>query len=140
MADNQAEDDDDESFGDFTFATFPAQPPPFPSTSTTSSNANDVVWGDFVNHSSSVQINGGFSKPYDPFGDSSLDPHPKRSSHVNDNNNNSNNGVKNGVVVQPPAWKKPQGAIPLSIFGEEEEEEEEEEEKKKKKKDEKMEP
>ncbi|XP_027935792.1 uncharacterized protein LOC114190914 [Vigna unguiculata] len=100
------EEDDDESFGDFTFASFPSQP--FPST--TNDNNNVLVdndWGDFVNHSG--QINNDLSKPLP-------DPTTK---HVNGNN---------GVAVQAEAAKKPKGAIPLSIFGEEEEEEEEEEE------------
>lgn len=97
------EEDDDESFGDFTFASFPSQP--FPST--TNDNNNVLVdndWGDFVNHSS--QINNAPSKPLP-------DPTTK---HVN--------GI-NDVAVQVEAGKKPNRAIPLSIFGEEEEEEEE---------------
>ncbi|KAJ1387447.1 hypothetical protein SESBI_39969 [Sesbania bispinosa] len=105
------EEEDDESFGDFKFASFPNQP--FPSTST-SNHANpldDDDWGDFVNHSN--QINGGSSKPFDPFGVPPADPTEK---HVNDNN---------GIAVQA---KKPRGAIPLSIFGMEEEEDVEKEE------------
>ncbi|XP_047158139.1 uncharacterized protein LOC124828806 [Vigna umbellata] len=97
------EEDDDESFGDFTFASFPSQP--FPST--TNDNNNFLVdndWGDFVNHSS--RINNDLSKPLP-------DPTTK---HVN--------GI-NDVAVQAEVAKKANRAIPLSIFGEEEEEEEE---------------
>ncbi|XP_027365053.1 dentin sialophosphoprotein isoform X2 [Abrus precatorius] len=100
------EEDDDESFGDFTFASFPNQP--FRSTSNHTNPLDDDDWGDFVNHSN--QINGAVSKPFDPF-PPSLDPTDK---HVNDNN---------GIVVQP----KKKGAIPLSIFGVDEEEGEDEE-------------
>lgn len=98
------EEEDDESFGDFTFASFPNQP--LSSTSNHDDNPADDDWGDFVNHSN--QINGGSSKPFDPFV-TSPDPTVK---HANDNN---------GIAVQA---NKPRGAIPLSIFGEEEEEEE----------------
>lgn len=90
MADD---DDDDESFGDFKFASFPNQSLP--------SAADD--WGHFVNHSN--QFNAGFSKSSDPF----------EVSHLNDNN-------AIAVHVQP-SWNKPPGAIPLSIFGEQEQEE-----------------
>ncbi|OIW13036.1 hypothetical protein TanjilG_17596 [Lupinus angustifolius] len=81
-----AEDDGDDSFGDFMFASFPNQP--FPSTT-------------------AVDDNGCGS---DLFG----------VSHQNDNNT---------IAVhvqspQKPAFNRPNGAIPLSIFGEEEEEEE----------------
>ncbi|KAK7391988.1 hypothetical protein VNO78_20414 [Psophocarpus tetragonolobus] len=99
------EEDDDESFGDFTFASFPSQPFPSTSNDTNPIHDEDDDWGDFVNHS-----NGNLSKPFDPLGGSS-DPTNK---HVNDNN---------GVAVQTELAVKPKGAIPLSIFGEEEEEE-----------------
>ncbi|KAG4983437.1 hypothetical protein JHK87_028186 [Glycine soja] len=101
------EEEDDESFGDFTFASFPSQP----TSNDTNPVDDDDDWGDFMNHSN--QING---KPFDAFG-VPTDPTNK---HVNDNN---------GVAVQAEAAKKPKGAIPLSIFGEEEEEEEEQQEK-----------
>ncbi|KAL2325497.1 hypothetical protein Fmac_024555 [Flemingia macrophylla] len=84
------EEEDDESFGDFTFASFPSQP-----ASNDTNTLNDDVWGDFVD--------GHLSKPSHPF------PDP-----LNDNS---------AVAVGAP--KKPNGAIPLSIFGEEEEEAEE---------------
>ncbi|KAK7277917.1 hypothetical protein RJT34_22936 [Clitoria ternatea] len=100
------DDDDDESFGDFTFASFPNQPLP-----TTLNDTNpiddDDDWGDFVNNSNAT-----FSKPFSPF-PPSLDP---PNNHVNDN-------TATAVHVETP--KKPNGAIPLSIFGVEEEEEEE---------------
>ncbi|KAE9589601.1 hypothetical protein Lalb_Chr21g0310721 [Lupinus albus] len=98
-----AEGDDDDSFGDFKFASFP---------STTAATADDDDdWGDFMNHSN--QINGGFSKPSDSFGVSNL---------------NENNGIVVQIQLpQKPTWNKPNGAIPLSIFGEQEQEEEEKE-------------
>nr|KYP74344.1 hypothetical protein KK1_007019 [Cajanus cajan] len=94
------EEEDDESFGDFTFASFPSQP-----TQNDTNPLHDDVWSDFVNHS-----NGHLSKPSHPF------PDPPKS-HVND---------ANAAAVQAP--KKPNGAIPLSIFGEEEEEEQQKQE------------
>ncbi|RDX82586.1 hypothetical protein CR513_36601, partial [Mucuna pruriens] len=98
------EEDDDESFGDFTFASFPSQP--LPSASNDTNPLDDDDWGDFMNHS-----NNHISKPFEPLG-VSLDPTKK---HVNDTN---------GAVVQADVTKSAKGAIPLSIFGEEEEEEE----------------
>ncbi|TKY52210.1 hypothetical protein E2542_SST23730 [Spatholobus suberectus] len=101
------EEEDDESFGDFTFVSFPSQP--IPSNSNDTNPVDDDDWGDFVNHSNH-QINGDLSKPFDSFG---VSPDPTKK-HVNGNN---------GVAVQTEVAKKPKGAIPLSIFGEEEEEE-----------------
>lgn len=129
MADNQADDDDDESFGDFKFASLPNQ--------TFSSNqinakkdfsADDDGWGDFINHSGqinggSAHTNGGLffpsnspSKPsespsfFDPLG-VSQDPTHKNLANVKT------------TTSEKPMWNKPQGALPLSIFGAEEEEE-----------------
>ncbi|XP_019452245.1 PREDICTED: uncharacterized protein LOC109354301 isoform X1 [Lupinus angustifolius] len=92
-----AEDDDDDSFGDFKFASFP-------SITTATATADDDDWGDFMNHSN--QINGGFGV-----------------SNLNDNNGS----VVQIELPQKPTWNKPNGAIPLSIFGEQEQEEEEKE-------------
>ncbi|XP_061338019.1 uncharacterized protein LOC133284900 [Gastrolobium bilobum] len=96
-----------QNIADPEFGSFPNQT--FASTLKSNSNHTNYVvedddddWGDFVNHSN--QINGGFSKPFEPFG---VSPHK----HANDNN---------GIAVLA---EKPRGAIPLSIFGEEEEEE-----------------
>lgn len=100
------EEEDDETFGDFTFATFPNQPIPSKSNQGNPADEDDG-WGDFVNHSN--QINNGSSKPFDPFV-VSTDPTVK---HVNGNN---------GIAVQA---NKHRGAIPLSIFGEEDGGEEE---------------
>ena len=92
------DEEDDESFGDFKFASFPNQSSP-------STSVENHGWGDFVNHSN--HINGTISsKPFDPFTITS-DPPEKR---VNETN---------GIAVEP---NKVRGAIPLSIFGEEEKE------------------
>ncbi|CAJ2628679.1 unnamed protein product [Trifolium pratense] len=88
------DEEDDESFGDFKFASFSNQQ--FPSTSVQNNG-----WGGFNGTTTTA------SKPFDLFTVSS-DPLAKR---VN---------VTNGVSVQA---NKARGAIPLSIFGEEEDQE-----------------
>jgi hypothetical protein len=87
------DEEDEESFGDFKFASSPNQQ--FPSTSVQNNG-----WNGFNGTNS--------TKPFDPF-TVSPDPLAKR---VNDTNG--------GVAVQA---NKARGAIPLSIFGEEEDEE-----------------
>lgn len=93
---------DDDDFGDFVFSSpSSSHTPSFPySTPTTLSTAaeNDEEWGDFVasqlgSHPLQPQSSSPSSPPFDP-----LPPSSK-------------------------AWVKPNGAIPLAIFGEEEEEE-----------------
>ncbi|TKY63103.1 hypothetical protein E2542_SST12970 [Spatholobus suberectus] len=101
------EEENDESFGDFTFASFSSQP--IPSSSNDTNPVDDDNWGDFVNHSNH-QINGELSKPFNSFG---VSPDPTKK-HVNGNN---------GVALQAEVAKKPKGVISLSIFDEEEEEE-----------------
>lgn len=136
MGDNQADDDDDESFGDFKFVSFPNQPSVSNHINGKDLSADDDDWGDFMNYSN--QINGGSahapnglfpsnvpSKPFEisnliePFG-VSQDLTQKNSSHVN--KINQAELVASPPVPERPRWSKPQGALPLSIFGEEEEE------------------
>ncbi|KAE9611943.1 hypothetical protein Lal_00048958 [Lupinus albus] len=78
-----AEDDGDDSFGDFMFAYFPDQP--FPSTTVVDDDASgsDLFTVSHLNDSNTITV------------------------HVNS--------------PQKPAFNRPNGAIPLSIFGEEEE-------------------
>ncbi|CAL0316575.1 unnamed protein product [Lupinus luteus] len=80
-----AEDDGDDSFGDFMFASFPNQP--FPSTTTAAADGCGSGSDLFV------------------------------VSHLNDNNTIA----VHVQLPQKPAFNRPNGAIPLSIFGEEEE-------------------
>ncbi|XP_020540330.1 uncharacterized protein LOC105647554 isoform X2 [Jatropha curcas] len=117
-------DDDDDGFGDFEFA---------PSNPTVHSNINfvngqdsasgddDDDWGDFINsggmsHAISLP---NISKAVDPFGlltDQKLenkDPEPTQTGY-------ELSRVKSGMNL----WEKPNGALPLSIFGELEKEEE----------------
>ncbi|KAJ7973374.1 Nucleolar GTPase [Quillaja saponaria] len=129
MADNQAEDDDDESFGDYKFV-------PYPNHVVNSKKIEDD-WGDFIHHSN--HINGGFelsnglshtqlpskpsetSIPIDLFA-VSVDHTEKYSSHEAEL---SRVQVEpSPTAVEKSNWAKPQGALPLSIFGEMEEEEE----------------
>lgn len=128
-----ADDDDDEGFGDFKFA--PMTPVHIASSTTdlkTSSSAclfSDDDWGDFVTTPSN-QINGGFEfsngigvhssisssqnqKPVDLFGNS-VDGNESTLPRVE--------SVSSGVESAKVQWVKPQGAIPLSLFGEVEEE------------------
>ncbi|XP_038887012.1 uncharacterized protein LOC120077179 isoform X2 [Benincasa hispida] len=91
------DDDDDDSFGDFNFVT---NHPDQINNRTSSTSIDDDDWGDFVDHSSQIADAIDLSRPQ---------PSP--------NSNPSDMSPK----IQ---WAKPQGAIPLSIFGEEEEKEE----------------
>ncbi|XP_022965571.1 uncharacterized protein LOC111465430 isoform X2 [Cucurbita maxima] len=102
------DEEDDENFGDFKFGmNHPNQINN--RTSSTSidddDDDDDDDWGDFVDHSSQIgvgfDLSGGVSH-----------------AHSSPNSNVSDMATK----IQ---WAKPQGAIPLSIFGEEEEEKEE---------------
>lgn len=138
MADNQADDDDDESFGDFKFASFPNHSFSSNQINGKDSFADDEDWGDFINHSN--QINGGSahtsnsnvlfhsnspSKPsdisnfFDPLGVFQGRTEKNRS-YVNEINQVGL--VTSSAEPEKPRWNKPQGALPLSIFGEEEEE------------------
>ncbi|CAN4108723.1 unnamed protein product [Withania somnifera] len=101
-------EDDDDSFGDFTFASFSTK---------SITPAEDDEWGDFVEYPSGSEPSAApsltQSKPFDPFAFS-----PSNSPSV----------------FQSPSksgWVKPSGALPLSLFGEEEDGDEEEKEKSK---------
>ncbi|KAL0552524.1 hypothetical protein IC582_011640 [Cucumis melo] len=91
------DDDDDDNFGHFNFVA--NHPDPI-NNRTSSTTIDDDDWGDFVDHSSQIG---------DPFDLSR--PQPSPNSNLSDTS----------PAIQ---WAKPQGAIPLSIFGEEEEKEE----------------
>ncbi|XP_060219121.1 uncharacterized protein LOC132645888 isoform X2 [Lycium barbarum] len=88
-------EDDDESFGDFTFASFPTN---------TKSIEDDNEWGDFVEYPSGSEPSTApsltQSKPFDPF------------------------GSKSEQSKKTSGWVKPCGALPLSLFGEDEEDKE----------------
>lgn len=95
-------EDDDDSFGDFTFASFSTK---------SITPAEDDEWGDFVEYPSGSEPSTApsltQSKPFDPFAFSPNTP----------------------SVSQSPSksgWVKPSGALPLSLFGEEEDGDEEE--------------
>ncbi|MCD7453737.1 hypothetical protein HAX54_021969 [Datura stramonium] len=115
-------EDDDESFGDFTFATFTTNslntqfiPPK------SIAPLEDDEWGDFVEYPSgsepSVASSLTQSKPFDPFGFS-----PNTASV-------SESPSKSEQAKKTTGWVKPSGALPLSLFGEEEDADEEEKEK-----------
>ncbi|KAK4739215.1 hypothetical protein R3W88_002912 [Solanum pinnatisectum] len=115
-------EDDDDSFGDFTFASFSTNSlntqftPPKSITP-----SEDDEWGDFVEYPSGSEPSTASSltqsKPFDPFGFS-----PNTAS-VSESPSNSEQTKKTS------GWVKPSGALPLSLFGEEENAEEEEKEK-----------
>ncbi|KAL9689207.1 hypothetical protein QQ045_033641 [Rhodiola kirilowii] len=112
MAEKQ--EDDDEAFGDFTFASsFSQSPQPQINASTSLSNnifdADDDDWGDFVTPKSESAANQQ-SQSYQTSGDRVL-PDPAE----------SNCDAAHGKGVRA------RGALPLSIFGEEEGNEEEKE-------------
>ncbi|XP_004139183.2 uncharacterized protein LOC101210593 isoform X3 [Cucumis sativus] len=91
------DDDDDDNFGDFNFGS--NHPDPI-NNRTSSTTIDDDDWGDFVDHSSQIGDHFDLSRPQ-----------PSPNSNLSDTS----------PAIQ---WAKPQGAIPLSIFGEEEEKEE----------------
>lgn len=110
MADNLAEEDDDEGFGDFKFAA--AVPSPAPGHS---SFLSDDYWSGFVG-----------------LNDAGLTP-SRSSPSIASNYQDKFGFYMDHAVTQPslaipsepvkPKWAKPSGAIPLSIFGEDEKEE-----------------
>ncbi|XP_043726000.1 uncharacterized protein LOC122672604 [Telopea speciosissima] len=134
MAEKQADDDDDEEFGDFKFVSPSSNEPLYVS----QDNGVEDEWGDFMDNFSQKQdffgnqlifqpFNGytqtvNHTNPpqsqqsFDLFGDFS-DHSPKATvlklNHVETENNSAS-------PVAEKRWEKPQGALPLSIFGEEE--------------------
>ncbi|XP_043698366.1 uncharacterized protein LOC122649068 [Telopea speciosissima] len=131
MAENQTDDDDDEGFGDFKFVS-----PSFSqSMSVYQDNRVEDEWGDFMDNFSPKQDFFGNQPPlsitqtlnpanpsqtsrsFDLFGDfsdHSTKTTDSKLNHVESERNSASSDAKKG-------WEKPQGAIPLSIFGEEEE-------------------
>ncbi|KAM3378187.1 hypothetical protein P3S68_010600 [Capsicum galapagoense] len=102
-------EDDDDSFGDFTFASFPTNSQFAPPKS------EDDEWGDFVEYPSGSEPSTASSltqsKPFDPFSFTpSVSQSPPKSEKTN----------------KAAGWVKPSGALPLSLFGEEEDADEQE--------------
>ncbi|XP_041020761.1 uncharacterized protein LOC121262371 isoform X2 [Juglans microcarpa x Juglans regia] len=113
-----AEDDEDESFGDFHSASFPNLTVHSFSTqislrkSSSSSSSSPVAWGEFS------------TTP--KWAKSKLPGCPAHTLSPRTNNSNEKELREPGWVNPGEArWVKPTGALPLSIFGEFEEEEEE---------------
>ncbi|KAA8536878.1 hypothetical protein F0562_029356 [Nyssa sinensis] len=127
MAETKAEDDDEEGFGDFTFASFPNQITVHSDqiNSRISTTTDDDEWGDFVEYPSRSDLSSGIShtqsppissepsKPFDPFGFSQ--DHSTKPSQ-------SMPTVPSRVESERTQWVKPKGALPLSLFGDEEDE------------------
>ncbi|KAG5541390.1 hypothetical protein RHGRI_021281 [Rhododendron griersonianum] len=110
MVDSKAEEDDDEGFGDFTFASSDQINGRKPAISN-----DDDDWGDFVESPlRSAPPTGVFnaqsSKPSDPSG---CFPDQSRST------------TESALGRAESHWVKPRGALPLSLFGDAEQEEEE---------------
>ncbi|KAF5952239.1 hypothetical protein HYC85_010183 [Camellia sinensis] len=133
MVDTKAEEDDDEGFGDFTFASFANHALHSDHINGRKSTAdyNDDEWGDFVESPLRSELSSGLSttqslpnpsKPFDPFGffpDHSNTPSQSAASPIE--------SVPSHSGSEKTQWMKPKGALPLSIFGDEEQEEEEKE-------------
>lgn len=108
-----AEDDEDESFGDFHFASFPNPTvQSVPTQISVRNSSSSDSWGVFIATPKS-DLSGGPAH--------TLSPPP--------NNSTSKPDHHGPIRVDPEKaqWVKPRGALPLSIFGELEEEEKEEE-------------
>ncbi|KAI8547927.1 hypothetical protein RHMOL_Rhmol07G0233300 [Rhododendron molle] len=109
MVDSKAEEDDDEGFGDFTFASSDQINGRKPTISN-----DDDDWGDFVESPLRSAppagiFNAQSSKPSDPSG---CFPDQSRST------------TESAPGRAESHWVKPRGALPLSIFGDAEQEEE----------------
>ncbi|XAR52584.1 hypothetical protein NMG60_11020730 [Bertholletia excelsa] len=123
-----AEEEDDDSFGDFTFASFSNHAlgsDQINSRKSTSGVANnDDEWGDFVETPlrsvvSATQPASNASeqsKPFDPFG--FFPDHSAKPAQLSES-------VAIHDKSERTEWVKPKGALPLSIFGDAEQEEEE---------------
>lgn len=121
MAEISSANDGGEGFSDFKFASFPNSTAYL--NQINSSDFPDDEWGDFVvntpsNGLSSVQSSSNpspTSKPFDPFGffpNDSAKPSQSVVARVD--------SVPTRSEPEKKRWVKPQGALPLSIFGEEE--------------------
>ncbi|KAF8392434.1 hypothetical protein HHK36_022776 [Tetracentron sinense] len=133
MAEKQAEDDDDEGFGDFVFA------PHMNIHSIYKHREDDDDWGlfmgnfnhkrDFLEHPLRSELSNGFGHPQNPtnpseippnsdlfgfFSDHSMKPLESQQVRVESEKNLASLDLEN-------RWEKPRGALPLSIFGDEEE-------------------
>ncbi|XP_041017283.1 uncharacterized protein LOC121259671 [Juglans microcarpa x Juglans regia] len=108
-----ADDDDDESFGDFHFASFPNPAAHFASTivkgtnASTSSSPSPFSWGEFITTPKHELPSGATHPIYPP-----------------NNNSFSKTDPREPDRIEPGTaqWVKPTGVLPLSIFGEFEEE------------------
>ncbi|KAM1051899.1 hypothetical protein ACFX19_033963 [Malus domestica] len=125
-----AEVDDAEDFGDFKFVT---AVDPNPKINGRDSTVSDDDWGDFVTDSSSqikaqVVLSNGITYPLSPPAQIPFDPFG--SFNVSNGSAPTRPETEPIRVETEPAkvdktrWVKPQGALPLSLFGEEQEEEE----------------
>lgn len=128
-------EDDDESFGDFTFASFPPNPTvniqinapqPTPIATIAQDIEDDDEWGDFVDFSRGSDPSNGPSEtePYDAFGVFSNhgSQHRVQSTRLSEP---ATGQTESSKIAQ---WVKPRGALPLSLFGEAEDEEKPDEE------------
>lgn len=119
MAVIQAEEEDDEGFGDFKFVSATATTTTMSPNATAASNRiSDDDWSDFVVFNRSPQIksdpkppaSSNYPEPFDFFADRAT---AQRSADT----------APTGAVPEKSKWVKPSGAIPMSIFGEDEPEE-----------------
>ncbi|CAH9075928.1 unnamed protein product [Cuscuta epithymum] len=120
-------EDDDESFGDFSFAPYPPKPtvdaqtnapnPPLTAIDA-DNNLEGDEWGHFVDGSQGSNLSEGPSQP-DPFAVFSTHgfQHPTPSTRLREQVTSQ---IKS---PETPQWVKPTGALPLSLFGEEEDDE-----------------
>ncbi|KAF5188597.1 hypothetical protein FRX31_021816 [Thalictrum thalictroides] len=133
MAENQAEDEEDEIFGDFKFISSPYS-------NQNNNKEDDEDWSDFVTTPSHFQKQDFFhsSLPFQPSNSfSSVTQNPSNDTFMFSNNFDplniaSDHTTKpNGIELQisesgkklESRWEKPRGALPLSLFGGDEVEE-----------------
>ncbi|GFY91956.1 hypothetical protein Acr_08g0003520 [Actinidia rufa] len=122
MVDAKAEDDAEEGFGDFAFASYPNHAVHSEQINGRKSTADndDDDWGDFMESPLRSQLSDAqsrpntseASKPFDPFG------------FFADQPSQSTASAPTRAESEKTQWVKPKGALPLSIFGDVEQEEE----------------
>ncbi|KAK6915560.1 hypothetical protein RJ641_020677 [Dillenia turbinata] len=126
MADNQAEDEDDERFGEFEFASFQMNiNHQIPNSSNTKTNSiiSFDDWGDLVgNNQNPIEFphSNGFSHsqspknsdPFDNFSDQTKISQVSTPTHIDSEDK------KNSTAFENKQFEKPKGALPLSLFDE----------------------
>ncbi|XP_057962373.1 uncharacterized protein LOC131153945 [Malania oleifera] len=132
MAENLADDDDDdEGFGDFKFIPYPSVSAPSNQINGLDEEEEDDDWGDFIDNSSPYGNSNENPVRFDLFSGISNPQSPPNSSKASGDfdpfggfSAKQFDLAPNQVESRKTQWVKPQGALPLSIFGDVEDDDE----------------